>query len=71
YYYPAWGPTPQGTKRVLGAYSIKTEELVRLDTSTLPSGEYTFYGGISLLGGMDLLIGARGAKIAVATYHKE
>ena len=71
YYYPAWGPTPEGTKRVLGAYSIETEELLRLDTSTLPPGDYTFYGGISLLGGMDLLIGARGAKIAVTTYHKE
>jgi len=71
YYYPGWGPTPQGTKRVLGAYSIKSEELVRLDASTLPAGDYTFYGGISLLGGMDLLIGARGAKIAVAAYHKE
>jgi len=65
------GPIPEGTKRVLGAYSIETEELLRLDTSTLPPGDYTFYGGISLLGGMDLLIGARGAKIAVATYRKE
>ena len=71
YYYPAWGPTPDGTKRVLGAYSIETEELLRLDTSTLAPGDYTFYGGISLLGGMDLLIGARGAKMAVATYRKE
>jgi len=70
YYYPGWGPTPEVTKRVLGAYSIETEELARLDTSTLPPGDYTFYGGISLLGGMDLLIGARGAKIALATYHK-
>ena len=34
-------------------------------------GDYTFYGGISLLGGFDLLIGARDNKIAVATYHKE
>jgi len=71
YYYPAWGPIPEGTKRVLGAYSIESEELLRLDTSTLPPGDYTFYGGISLLGGMDLLIGARGAKIAIATYWKE
>jgi len=71
YYYPNWAPTPEGTKRVLGAYSIETEELLRLDTSTLPPGDYTFYGGISLLGGMDLLIGARGAKIAVAPYRKE
>ncbi|HUT02429.1 MAG TPA: hypothetical protein VM163_00865 [bacterium] len=71
YYYPAWGPTPEGTKRVLGAYSIETEELLRLNASTLPPGDYTFYGGISLLGGMDLLIGARGAKIAIATYHKD
>jgi len=71
YYYPTWGPTPQGVKRVLSAYSIETEPLLRLDTSTLPPGDYTFYGGISLLGGMDLLIGARGAKVAVATYHKQ
>jgi len=71
YYYPAWGPTPEGTKRVLGAYSIETEELLRLNTSILAPGDYTFYGGISLLGGMDLLIGARGAKIAIAMYRKE
>ena len=71
YYYPAWGSAPDGTRRVLGAYSIETEELLRLDTSTLQAGDYTFYGGISLLGGIDLLIGPRKDKITVATYHKD
>ena len=71
YYYPDWGPAPTPLDLTLSASSIRTEDLAQFDTSTLPPGDYTFYGGISLLGGMDLLIGARGAKIAVATYRRE
>ncbi len=71
YYYPDWGPAPTPLNLTLSASSYQNHELFNMDTSSLPQGDYTFYGGISLLGGMDLLIGARGAKIAVATYHKE
>ncbi|RLC44310.1 MAG: hypothetical protein DRH70_08925, partial [Candidatus Coatesbacteria bacterium] len=68
YYYPDWGSTPTPVNLTLSASSIQTYTLLNIDTSLLPPGDYTFYGAISLLGGMDLLIGARGAKIAVTTY---
>ena len=71
YYYPDCGGAPTPLNLTLSASSIQNHELVNVDTSSLPSGDYTFYGGIGLLGGMDLLIGARGAKIAVATYRRE
>jgi len=68
YYYPDWGSTPTPVNLTLSASSIQAYTLLNIDTSLLPPGDYTFYGAISLLGGMDLLIGARGAKIAVTTY---
>ncbi|HUT04025.1 MAG TPA: hypothetical protein VM163_09065 [bacterium] len=68
YYYPDWGQTPTPVDLTLSASSIQPHVLLNIDTSSLPPGDYTFYGGVSLLGGMDLLIGARGNKIAVATY---
>jgi len=71
YYYPDWGSTPTPLNLTLSASSIQEQELLNMEASYLPPGDYTFYGGISLLGGMDLLIGARGAKIAVATFDKD
>jgi len=41
------------------------------DGSSLPPGDYTFIGGISLLGGIDLLIGPRDSKLCLARYRKE
>lgn len=70
-YYPNWGCSPVPQKRILCGRSIETEELLRLSAADLPPGDYTFYGAISLLGGMDCLIGARDKKFSVVTYHKD
>lgn len=70
-YYPDWGPTPRPVKMVLCGKSIETHELVHLNTGDLPPGDYTFYGAISLLGGIDCLIGPRDKKFSVITYHKD
>lgn len=70
-YYPDWGPAPSPVKVVLCGKSIETHELVHLNTTDLPPGDYTFYGAMSLLGGIDCLIGARDKKFSVVTYHKD
>ena len=70
FYYPDWSTTPTPVKMVLGAYSVEEKELLRLQKSSLPPGDYAFIGGISLLGGIDLLIGPRDSKLTVACYHK-
>ncbi|MBN1591822.1 MAG: hypothetical protein JW941_01075 [Candidatus Coatesbacteria bacterium] len=69
FYYPNWGPEPSPLNLTLSASSCRTEELVNIDTSLLTPGDYTFYAGISLFGGMDLLIGPRDGKVAIASYH--
>ena len=71
YYYPDWGPSPAPTDILLGAHSTGTYELLRIETSSLPGGHYTFYGAISLVGGFDCLIGARDKKVSVVSYHKD
>ncbi|MBN1593829.1 MAG: hypothetical protein JW941_11360 [Candidatus Coatesbacteria bacterium] len=71
YYYPDWGPIPTPVKYVICGKSIETHELLRMDTAALPPGEYTFYGAISLLGGFDCLIGARGKKVSVVSHHRD
>ena len=70
-FYPGWEPIPAPVKVVISGNCIENQELISLDTTALPPGDYSFYGAISLLGGSDYLIGARDKKVSVVTYHKD
>ncbi len=68
YFYPDWGTTMQSVDIVLPAHSFEMWQLFTFDAEALPSGTYTFIGGISLRGGSHLMIGARDDKYSFATW---